>query len=138
MTPDEIDYIRYRLGRAEETLREAKLLVDHHSVYGAVNRLYYACFYAVSGLLLVEGLYSTKHTGVRALFARHWIKPKRVPVEMGRSYYRLFDLRQQGDYERVTFSRDDVEVWLQEAQAFVVAITGKAEQLLREQQDEES
>jgi len=39
-----------------------------------VNRLYYACFYAVSALLIQQGLSSSKHTGVRSLFNRHYVK----------------------------------------------------------------
>lgn len=38
--------IQYRLARAEETLEEARLLAQRYHWNAAVNRLYYACFYA--------------------------------------------------------------------------------------------
>jgi len=41
----------------------------------------------VSGLLLAEGLSSSKHSGVRALFDLHWIAQGRLPKSMGQFYY---------------------------------------------------
>jgi hypothetical protein len=84
--------------RAKETLAEAALLSQSGYRFGAMNRLYYACFYAVSALLLSEGMSSSKHTGVISLFDQHWIKPARLPRQMGKFYRKLFDLRHQGDY----------------------------------------
>lgn len=40
--------VRYRFDRANETLEEAWLLFDNGHLHAAVNRLYYACFYAVN------------------------------------------------------------------------------------------
>jgi uncharacterized protein (UPF0332 family) len=52
VTPEEQALIRYRLERAMETLDEAALLYEKGHLHAYVNRLYYACFYAVSALLL--------------------------------------------------------------------------------------
>ncbi len=41
----------------------------------AINRAYYALFYAVSALLLEEGRRFSKHSGVRAAFNRDLVKP---------------------------------------------------------------
>ena len=71
MTPERRALLQYRLARARETLDEARLLLDGGHANACVNRLYYACFYAVSALLLTEGQTSAKHRGVRALFDRH-------------------------------------------------------------------
>jgi len=67
MNPIEQELITYRCLRSEETLNEAKLLFDAGYYNAAVNRLYYACFYIVSALLLTEGMSSAKHSGVKAL-----------------------------------------------------------------------
>ena len=123
MTTEELAYIRHRLSRAEQTLDEAQLMLDNGYLYGAVNRLYYACFYSVSALLLTEGQSSAKHSGVRSLFDRDWISTGRVAPEMGRYYRQLFDRRQKGDYEDLaTFDRMEVEEWVQEGRAFVAQI----------------
>ena len=53
MTPEEkATYVRYRLERAQETLVEARLLVDKDLFSGAINRIYYAMFYAILALLV--------------------------------------------------------------------------------------
>ena len=58
----------YRLNRADESLEEALILLERNHINTFVNRLYYACFYTVTALLLSKGLSSSKHSGVRALF----------------------------------------------------------------------
>lgn len=104
MTPEAAELVRYRLARATESIAEAKLLLTNGHTRTAVNRVYYACFYATSALLLAEGHSSPKHSGVRALFDQHWIVAGRLPKDMGRFYRRLFDSRQKSDYaDLVTF-----------------------------------
>lgn len=123
MTPETTELVRYRLVRAAESLAEAKLLFENDHVQTAVNRMYYACFYAVSALLLTEGYSSPKHSGIRALFDQHWIAPGRLPKHMGRLYRRLFDSRQQADYTDLsTFDPAETRLWLEEAGAFVERI----------------
>jgi uncharacterized protein (UPF0332 family) len=85
--------------------------------------LYYACFYAVSALLLRHGLSSSKHTGVLGLFNRELVRTGRVSAELGALYNTLFRSRQSGDYEdRVSFEPAQVQAWRPQAQAFVAAI----------------
>jgi uncharacterized protein (UPF0332 family) len=61
--------IHYRLERAQESLDDARLLADADRWNACVNRLYYSCFYAVSALLVRDGLSSSRHTGVRSLLS---------------------------------------------------------------------
>ena len=63
MKADALEYIRYRISRAEETLQVAKLALENDFLLDTVNRLYYACFFAVSALLLTEERSSSRHTG---------------------------------------------------------------------------
>ena len=44
------DYIAYRLAKARESFDDAQLLAENESWNASVNRLYYACYYAVSAL----------------------------------------------------------------------------------------
>jgi uncharacterized protein (UPF0332 family) len=133
VTPEEQAIVRYRLQRAQETLDEAVLLHEKGRLNAAVNRLYYACFYAVSALLLTEGKSSSKHSGVRALFNAQWVKSGRIAAEYGRFYRRLYDSRQKGDYgDFVQFEAAEVTPWLQEARQFVRTVTALAEETLRD------
>jgi uncharacterized protein (UPF0332 family) len=82
--------------------------------------LYYACFYAVSALLLAKDLSSAKHSGVRSLFHQNFIKPGLLDIKLGHLYDRLFDNRQKGDYQDlVRFDLKEVSAWYDEAERFV-------------------
>lgn len=118
------ELIGYRLDRAHETLAEACLLADHGRWDGCVNRLYYACFYAVSALLQAHGLSSSKHTGVRSFFNQHFVKTRAVSSEHGNFFNDLFTYRQESDYEDlVTFGEEQVRPWVEQAREFIDTIS---------------
>ncbi len=124
MNDEKQEYILYRLKRSYESLQEAELLIQHNHLHTAVNRLYYACFYAVTALLLTQGLSSSKHSGVRLLFDQHWIKNGRLPSEMGLFYRNLYNLRQRSDYtDLIMFQKTDVQSHLQQTFDFVNSIS---------------
>ena len=96
-----------------------------------VNRLYYACFYAVSVLLLTKNMTATSHSGLRTLFHQHLIRPELLPLGQGQLYDRLFDQRQRSDYaDLVHFGVHEVRGWYVEAQAFVAAVAVLIQQAL--------
>jgi uncharacterized protein (UPF0332 family) len=68
------ELIRYRLERARETFEEALLMQREGHWNACANRLYYACFYAVTALIAKKGLDSSKHGGVKTLFNKHFVK----------------------------------------------------------------
>lgn len=63
--------MKYRLERANETIEEARLLNENGHYNTAINRLYYACFYAVQALLLKNGITATTHAGVKTMLGLH-------------------------------------------------------------------
>ena len=120
MTKSNRELALYRLQRARETLEDARILANARRWNPCVNRLYYACFYAVSALLIQEGLSSSKHTGVRSLFNQHFVKTSKVAKEKARIFNDLFERRQEGDYlDFVNFEESQVRPWIPEAEAFV-------------------
>jgi len=117
------ELIEYRKKRAIETLEEAKLLFNNNKIYATVNRIYYSLFYAVISLLLVKNLSSSKHSGVKALFNKEFVKTGIIPVKYGQFYNAMFEFRQRGDYEDfVEFEKEMVQEWLVTAQEFVAVI----------------
>jgi len=90
------DLIRYRMARAQETLEEAHILADSGRWNACVNRLYYACFYAISALLVRDGLSSSKHAGGRSLFNRQYVKTGKIPKNFTSVYNDLFERRREG------------------------------------------
>ena len=110
MTEGQRDLIRYKLQRASETLEEARIMYETDHLYGASNRIYYACFYAVTALLVTKDLSSSKHSGVVSLFNRHFVKPGLISVEVGKFYSRMFDNRLESDYgELVQIEPQDIK-----------------------------
>jgi uncharacterized protein (UPF0332 family) len=130
VTPERQTLVGYRLQRARETLEEAGILLDAGHVNACVNRLYYACFYAVSALLLTCNISTSKHSYARALFHQDYVKPGRVSVQMGKHFDLLFNSRQKDDYEDlVVFDAKDVRVWVEPTRSFIDQI---AELIVRE------
>jgi uncharacterized protein (UPF0332 family) len=128
MTKENDKLVSHRLQRAREALTDARILADACRWNPCVNRLYYACFYAVSALLIQEGLSSSRHTGLRSFFNRHFVKTDRVPKEKARVFNDLFERRQEGDYvDFVSFEESQVLKWLPEAETFVRYIAGLIE-----------
>lgn len=89
-----------------------------------MNRLYYACFYAVTALILTKDLSSAKHSGVRMLFHQNFVKPGIIKIELGQFYDKLFRNRLKGDYtDYLRFSKDEIAPWQDESQNFVNVLT---------------
>jgi uncharacterized protein (UPF0332 family) len=113
------DLIVYRMGRARETLEEARLMFRSGYLHGAANRLYYACFYAVLALLVKHDLSSSKHSGVMGMFNRHFVKTGLISVDFGKFYSRIFDDRSEGDYADLLYGPEICESDLDTAQQFI-------------------
>lgn len=117
------ELVQYWLKKSQESLDAARDEMKAGRLSFSVNRIYYACFYAVSAVLLQERLRFKKHSGVRTAFHQNLVKPGMVSIEHGRFYDELFEARQRGDYiELVSFEKEQVENWLQHATQFVEAI----------------
>jgi uncharacterized protein len=117
--------ITYRLDRARESLVEARLLLEQGHVNTFVNRLYYACFYAVSALVLCRDFSTSEHSGLRSFFHQTFVKTGIISAELGKIYDKLYDNRQKGDYaDLVKFEKEQVLSWFKEAEAFVAAVEG--------------
>ena len=93
-----MELVRLRMQQATETLREAQILLAERAYRGAVNRAYYAMFYAVLAVLATRSLGSSKHSGAISLFDREFVKPGDLPRELSRSLHVAFEHRQQADY----------------------------------------
>lgn len=123
MSDNRDEIIKYRLAKAFEALEDAERLAEDGSWTGVTNRLYYACFYGVSALLLKQGLYAKTHTGVKNLFHQEFIKTKTIDPVWGRFYQDLFDLRNEGDYsDMVYLSESETKPLLPKAEDFLKEI----------------
>ena len=90
--------IDYRMEEARDSLEEATILLQRQKARGALNRVYYAMFYAVLALLASRQLSASKHSGAIALFHREFVKTGVIPVEVAKFLDITFDLRNKSDY----------------------------------------
>jgi len=108
------------LKKADEALASAELELNAGHINFVVNRLYYACFYAVTALLLRDGKQFARHSAVKSEFVRTYIKSGQIDAKWNKFYQKLFDDRQEGDYvPTATFEASDVSTYLQQAREFV-------------------
>ena len=107
-TPE--DYINYRLQRAREIIHEVEILIQNSLWNTAINRMYYACFYAVGALLIKNGMKAESHSGTRHLFGQHFVKTGIFDRQIAKHFTDLFEKRQKGDYnDFYDYDRETVE-----------------------------
>lgn len=103
------EVVIYRIKRAKETFSEIDILIENRLYSTAVNRMYYACYYAVIALLLSKEISTQTHSGVRQMFGLHFVKSGLIDRELGKFYSEIHDKRQTGDYDDfISFTEDDV------------------------------
>lgn len=117
-------YANEYLLASEETLREAEILVESGLLKGALNRAYYAMFYAACAALVWERVKLPKsHRALITLFYRHLVESKKMKRDFHRDLVRAFQLRQQGDYEvQVQVGENEVRGTLEKPSSFVAEV----------------
>lgn len=90
--------MRLRLEQAEETLNDAKTLLDLGRLRGTINRAYYAMFYAVQALMVPTGQGTSKHQGAIAFFDREFVRTGKFDKGFSKWLHDSFDLRLLMDY----------------------------------------
>lgn len=90
--------VKYRLEKAKATLIEVDTHIKNKFWNTSVNRMYYACFYAVSALLLKNKIDATTHAGIRLKFGEHFVKTGKIERNVAKLYTDLFVKRNKGDY----------------------------------------
>jgi len=116
------------LARARQAVDTGRLVMAHDDYIAAVNRAYYAIFYAANALLATKGLERSKHSGVIAAFRQHFVKTGLMEPEFSTFYGEAMEERHAGDYELNPLDYDTAVRNLEHAERFVHRI----EQVLRE------
>lgn len=121
--------VDYRLERAYETLKEADYNTEGGYYNAAVNRLYYACYYAASALLLKKEITVHTHSGVKTQLSLHFVRTGLLSMEHGATFSLLFEKRQASDYNDFAYcDLGTVKMLRPRAEAFIKEV----EQLTRQ------
>ena len=117
------DLSQYRLNTAEETLIVAQECFANNHYKDAINRSYYAAFYAARAVLAVEGVDFKRHKDVVAHFNKEYVATGKVSRDLGRLLARLQQKREQSDYDDFFIaSREEAEKQLKNAISIVDGI----------------
>jgi uncharacterized protein (UPF0332 family) len=120
MNPEIESLIKYRISRSWDTFDDARILISNKKWNSAINRLYYAAYYAVMALLLRNGLKPTTHNGAKINFTEHFIKNKIIDKSFGKLYAQLFTWRQKGDYDDLfDFQESQVIQYVEPVEEFI-------------------
>jgi len=106
---DRTEYVQYRIESAKKTFEAAKVLAENKFWNSAVNRLYYAVFYAVNALLVMNEIQTKSHSATKSQFSLNFVKTGKFDKKYGKLLSELSDWRQKGDYENI-FDYDDDSV----------------------------
>ena len=100
--------VAFRLENAQKTLDEVKILIENKLWNTAINRLYYACYYAVTALLILHEIQTHTHAGVRQMLALHFVKSGKLSKNYFNTFASLYEKRQTGDYEDFMFMTKEI------------------------------
>ncbi|MCX6257939.1 MAG: HEPN domain-containing protein [Bacteroidia bacterium] len=117
------DLIHYRIDRAKDTMDDARILASNNKWNSAINRLYYAAYYAVMALLLKYGYKPATHNGAKSNFTQYFIKNQLIDLKYGKIYSQLFTMRQKGDYDDLfDFDQGKVEPYFEPVENLILEI----------------
>lgn len=120
-TPSKRDIIRIKITHAKTTLKESQLLLENNFTSAALNRLYYACFYAASALLISKDIFVKSHSGVKQMLGLHFINTGLISTDMGRFFSDLFRNRLGVDYDDLVITDNEmVKKFSEHAHEFVL------------------
>ena len=121
LTDDERDAIfSFRIRKGKETLEEAKGIANLGYWNAVANRLYYACYYVTSALIIKNGYEAQTHRGIIHLLGLHFIKTGLISKDSGKFYSRLYELRQTGDYDDLfSLEEEDVKPMISSAKQYI-------------------
>lgn len=117
--------VALRKQKAWRAFEEAKGIATLGYWDAVANRLYYACFYITSALLIYHHFEAHTHKGVIHVLGLHFIKKGKVPPALGKLYIKLYELRQSSDYdELIHLEEEDVRPFINQVHHYLETVEG--------------
>ena len=125
------DLSKYRFDCCLEALEDAKIMYREKRYKNALNRAYYAIFYAIRSVNALDGFDSSKHSGVIAHFNQTYVKSGTFSKELSKQIKIASEKRENADYlDFYIASKEEAEAQINMAEEF----TARIEEYLIEQQ----
>ena len=93
------DIAKYKIECAKDELDTAKIVLEAQKYKAANNRVYYACFHAITEVLALEPIAFKKHKDTLAYFNKNYVRTEIFPREIGRKISKLEIIRHKSDYD---------------------------------------
>lgn len=120
---DKNSLIRYRIGEAEETIEDVRLLIENDRLRAAINRIYYGMFYSLLALGLAHGFETSKHPQLIGWFNKNFVQGEEIEPEYGKMINKAYNRRTKGDYDvHVDFDKDIVVEMFEDMKSFISRI----------------
>ncbi|ALM75238.1 HEPN domain-containing protein [Thermococcus barophilus] len=115
-----MDEIEKHLAVAEESLNEAKILLEKSLYRGAISRAYYSMFHSARALLLTKNLSPRKHSGIVRMLGLEFVSKGYLEEVYAKAYKYAFDMRQKADYGvEFDISKEVAEELVENAELFL-------------------
>ncbi|WP_457653425.1 HEPN domain-containing protein [Rhodocaloribacter sp.] len=112
-----------RYVKAGETLAAARYNLEGGFLTTAVNRAYYAAYYAARAALLTIGEAPRTHHGLLLRFNLQFVKTGRIGGHVAQTLAYAEELREGADYETaISFDPNAVADLIRDVEAFVEAV----------------
>ena len=92
------EMVRLQLERADRFLNQADRMLEEQCYDMAANRYYYACFHAIQGLFIHDGLTSYTHKGLHQVLGLHYVKEGKFDAKLSGFLRTMEQLREKADY----------------------------------------
>jgi uncharacterized protein (UPF0332 family) len=87
---------------SEKTLEAAKLLFKNEYYGDAINRSYYAMFYAAKALLIKKEISTKTHKGIVSKFYEEFVENGKMEIRIFKLFTKTQDDRNKADYDLFT------------------------------------
>lgn len=115
--------VNYRIEKSDISMKEAELMAENGFFDSAVTRLYYACYYILSALLIKNSIEANTHQGVKRMFSLKFIAPGILDQKYIKIYSKLLQGRQISDYEDFIYqNKESYSLYYEEALDFCKTI----------------
>lgn len=86
------------LARADQALQSAERLAEAGDLFGATNRVYFGCYYAVHAMLTAQEIHLNSHRATRQHLRIDLVGRGVIPSAYERFFLEAWEFRKRADY----------------------------------------
>lgn len=106
---DRKELVRLQLDRADRFLSQANEMLETKHFDLAANRYYYACFHAIQGLFINDGITRHTHKGLHVTLGKQYVLTGKFDANLSSIFRTMEQFREKADYNcAYDISEDEV------------------------------